>query len=312
MSIGDSTIEPNGESLSSSSPNQIFELISKLNDTSLETGGSSKSNSPRQSKPDLISTSPPIMNNKNFSNNDIQSLNLTEDGGGGRRGSNNSESLVIASSSCDVITKPLQQPVVPKPTAGISSRIPRIPYLHNKSSQPASETGGVKENFVSSSLSSNMDNSQIQVIRSQLMNGSVGGEKSMPQNTKVINNSSSRPSKIRAPRSLSKSTSANTKNSQTSGTQVGIGANKVPTSRAPTETSRNVPRRGVSLVMNRELSFTNSNNNSIENLTESVCSGQSRQSNSGSGPKTVKYIIRHKPKESKVRLLSQYQTEFYV
>jgi hypothetical protein len=129
---------------------------------------------------------------------------------------------------------------------------------------------------------------------------------------------------MRAPRSLSKSSSANTRThnavaqqqqqQRTEANSKIIGGRPAASSQLSSSSSSATAvtaanervKRGVSLVMNREQSFTSIKNDSTENLTESVCSGNgiggsnNHSSGSSGGKKTVKYVFRHKPKESQV------------
>ena len=271
---------------------KIFELINKLNDNL------TLNNSESNQQPDIVTITnktTPTTNNinlaepetneisKNLSNNDIQSLRLSD--------ATDEQSITRSSNSFDKLVSNKQQPIG-------CSRIPRIPHLH--------------ERRQSATRNSITETASILSIREHEMPTTTAtttttAPQTETSNMHVIRNQLARPSKMRAPRSLSKSSSANHKSSQASATAAKVET----TTSSPREAAATVSAkktRGVSLVMNRELSFASSaNNNSIENLSESVCSGNGINGSlsGGNSSKTVKYVIKHKPRESKVKIFSQ-------
>jgi hypothetical protein len=256
---------------------KIFELINKLNDNMVIANETDKpSDEVRVEPPDLISTTQTEASNElSKSNNDIQSLNLTD-------GDQMDHRVGLSSSLSNKLDQAGSESPNGAASSKPSSRIPRIPYLHN-----GGKAASTNETATTTPAQ-------------------PPAPAPTPSNTKPA----TRPSKMRAPRSLSKSSSASTRThtTQEAETKTSGGVTKPVAASAATTTTTTTreKKRGVSLVFNREQSFTSVKNESTENLSGSVCSGNGigahhpSSGSEGGAKKTVKYVFRHKPKESHV------------
>jgi hypothetical protein len=177
----------------------------------------------------------------------------------------------------------------PSSVKPVSSRIPRIPHLHTNKTQNLPDNS-LTSTPIKESLSQNL-----------FLNKSIDTTQTTATPTPIT--TTQKVSKMRAPRSLSKVKTPNS-HQQITVDSVTKSMNAAATA-AITTSSSSAPKRGVSLVNNsRKFSVANSMNNSRENLNDSFSSGSGVSQNGNGGKKNVKYLIRHKPKESNVKIES--------